>query len=355
MAKGYVSPTPQKNGKVLGLFDKLPGMTPTPPKRPREAEDDTILAKLTDSAKKSKIFNSRSFEDSDDEDTYVPLDPTTPSRKRRYEFQTPLSKKNKGKKSGELDPFSTPAIFRQHSMNFELKENGSPLTPKVKQFLPNRMIGKVKPLSTLVRELREMQEEEDPGMEVLRELERGELNTTNITDSDKSQPLTIAPCPESEARIGEGKAENSPKQPVYKKKGLKRQTKRVKIRPVRATRTKSNVEESSSSDSEPQEPTDESSEPLAQTAGPEVEARDSGCGNYDGELQTAEISEDELAAIVPKATSTKPQRKNKAPVSEKSAAANKKTTIKADKHANYTRMKMHHKGRGFKGRGRGRR
>ncbi|KAK6520410.1 DNA replication regulator sld2 [Arthrobotrys conoides] len=350
MRKGYVSPTPQKNGKILGLFDKLPGMTPTPPKRPRETEDSTILAKMTDSAKKSKIFPDRCFEDSDDEDAYIPLDPTTPSRKRRYEFQTPLSKTSKGKNPGETDPFSTPAIFRQHSMNFELKENGSPLTPEVKLFLPNRMIGKVKPLSILARELREMQEEEDPGMEVLRELERDELNPTKNTDSDKSPPTTIPPCLELEAQIGEPRAENPPAQVIYKKKGLKRQTKRVKIRPIRATKTKSNIKEPSSN-SESEDPTDQKSEPLAQTA--KVENSDHEI--CDGEPQMAEISEDELASIVPKAAPTKPQGKFKAPVSEKSATTKNKTTVRADKHANYTRMKMHHKGKGFKGRGRGRR
>ncbi|KAK6505253.1 DNA replication regulator sld2 [Arthrobotrys musiformis] len=357
MKKGYVSPTPQKNGKVLGLFDRLPGMTPTPPKRPREVQDDATLAKLTDSAKKSRTVHSPTFDDSDGEDAYVPLDPTTPSRKRRYEFQTPLSKKNKGGMSGEPDPFSTPAIFRQHSLTFELKENGSPLTPEVKQFLPNRMIGKVKPLSALVRELREMQEEEDPGLEVLRELERGELNPTKAVDLEKSQPTTVDPFPESEAQTRDPDAENPPRQPVYKKKGLKRQTKRVKIRPVRATRTKSKIEESSSSDSELEDPTDKSHNPLAQGTEPEIElgAGDSESGSLDGEPQTAEISEDELVAIVPKAAPKKPSGQSNARVTEKRATTAKKTTVKADKHANYTRMKMHHKGKGFKGRGRGRR
>ncbi|KAK6527878.1 DNA replication regulator sld2 [Arthrobotrys megalospora] len=357
MAKGYVSPTPQKNGKVLGLFDKLPGTTPTPPKRPREAEDNAILAKLTDSAKRSKILHNTEFEDSDDEDAYVPLDPTTPSRKRRYEFQTPLSKKNKGGASNEPDPFATPAIFRQHSMNFELKDNGSPLTPELKQFMPNRgMIGKVKPLSTLVRELREMQEEEDPGMDVLRELEQSELNPKKTTDSGTKEDITTAPFPESESQTGEVEADNLAKQPVYKKKGLKRQTKRVKIRPVRATRTKPNVKESSSSDSELEEHADKNSGIIAQTKEPEV-ASGSDKESYDEEPETAEVSEDELAAIVTKPAPKKPaQRRSKAQKEpEKLAPSKKKPTLKADKHANYTRMKMHHRGKGFKGRGRGRR
>ncbi|KAF3158442.1 regulatory particle non-ATPase [Orbilia oligospora] len=350
MKKGYVSPTPQKNGRILGLFDKLPGVTPTPPKQPKEAEDSTILAKLTDSSENSKIFHNRGFEDSDGEDAYIPLDPTTPSRKRRYEFQTPLSKKSKGNKPGEADLFSTPAIFRQHSMNFELKESGSPLTPEVKLFLPNRMIGKVKPLSILARELREMQEEEDPGMEVLRELERDGLNSTEITDPDKLRPTTIAPCLELEVQVEEPEAENTSKQVAYKKKGLKRQTKRVRIRPVRATKTKPNVEEPSC-DSEPEGHLDQQPETLAQIA----EDENSEDGICDGELQRVEISEDELAAIVPKVAPVKPRRKSQASVLEKPATSKNKTTIKADKHANYTRMKMHHRGKGFRGRGRPRR
>ncbi|KAK6360752.1 DNA replication regulator sld2 [Orbilia blumenaviensis] len=368
MAKGYVSPTPQKNGKVLGLFDKLPGMTPTPPKRPRDAEDSAILAKSTDSAARSKIFHSSGFDDSDEDDAYIPLDPTTPSRKRRYEFQTPLSKKNKRNASDEPDPFSTPAIFRQHSIKFELKENGSPLTPEVKQFLPNRMIGKVKPLSTLVRELREMQEEEDPGMEVLRALERGETNSTKATDLDKSELAAIPLHVESENQDGNLEADNQPKPPVYKKKGLKRQTKRVKIRPVRVTRTKSNTKESSpesESESESEEATNRGTETHNETTKPDSENEGSNDEDHDErteevekeaeESETGEVSEDELASIVPKATSKKKPTKTKTPAAAKSAITQKKTTVKADKHANYTRMKMHHKGRGFKGRGRGRR
>ncbi|KAK6359581.1 regulatory particle non-ATPase [Orbilia brochopaga] len=374
MTKGYVSPTPQKNGKVLGLFDKLPGMTPTPQKRNREAGDDKLLAKLTESAKKkSKSFHDSPLADSDDDDdTYTPLDPTTPSRKRRYEFQTPLSKKSKAK-ADEADPFATPAFFRVSQCTFELKESGSPVTPDIKKFLPNRgMIGKVKPLSTLVKELKEMQENyEDPGADVLRELEQNELfggdepvaKPASAIDNRVSKAAEALLPPLDLARAEEVENENAKKPPAYKKKGQKRQTRRVKIRPVRSTKTSAKSATGNHPESDSESGSDDEVEaelpPLKAKEPPQVDDNDSAAGFPDSdEFDVPEdISEDELSLAVtkPKPAAKKTQQKAKEPAK---AAAGKpqKKMIKATQHANYTRMKIHHKGKKFKGKGgRGRR
>ncbi|EPS37466.1 hypothetical protein H072_8838 [Dactylellina haptotyla CBS 200.50] len=372
MTKGYVSPTPQKNGRVLGLFDKLPGITPTPPKRSREAEDQALLARLTESAKKSKILPNIVFDDSDEDESYTPLDPTTPSRKRRYEFQTP-SKKPSPKTSG-ADPFATPTIFRQHSCNFELKENGSPVTPDLKRFLPNRgMIGKMKPLSALVQELREMQEnEEDPGAEVLRELEQIERNPQVVTREGNKYEETAEtpndpPQTSNDASESHG-AETTTKRHVYKKKGQKRQTKRVKMRPVRSQR----VTQTSESDSESESNSESElhglenhheimKEPIAARQ-PRCNGQEPEIVNDTGDKYTdlEDISNDELSvvAVVSRKTQSMTNETNKHKMKEstgakKPASATKKATmVKPDKHQNFTRMKMHHKGKGFKGRGR---
>ncbi|KAF3918413.1 hypothetical protein ABW20_dc0108222 [Dactylellina cionopaga] len=368
MTKGYVSPTPQKNGKVLGLFDKLPGMTPSPPKRPREADERALLAKLTESVEKSTFSYDQNIVDSDD-DAYTPLDPTTPSRKRRYEFQTPLSKKSKFT-ADESDPFATPAIFRQQSRNLELNENGSPVTPDLKHFLPNRgMIGKVKPLSTLVKELRELQDnQEDPGMEVLRELEQQDLNLKQHCETEDNkgnqlvqivnEPAQTPSNHQAEDReIGE-----ATKRPVYKKKGQKRQTKRVKMRPVRSIQAKTTLAEDSDnesrqsgSDTDTKAAATDLEEKKAEKKNAEIHVVDD-C-NSDGEYGLADLYEDELSAIATPESITGSKKLHQAKTKELAVSekGKKATKVKADKYQNFTRMKMHHKGRNFKGKGKFRR
>ncbi|KAF3931751.1 hypothetical protein ABW19_dt0210215 [Dactylella cylindrospora] len=378
MTKGYVSPTPQKNGKVLGLFDKLPGMTPTP-KRTRAEDDNALLAKLTESAKKSKI--NHSYES--DEDDYVPLDPTTPSRKRRYEFQTPLSKKSHRNLSDEPDPFATPEFFRQHHYNFEVKENGSPATPEMARFAPpNRMIGKVKPLSALVKELREMQENFDPGMEVLREMEQQELNLQNSsknadgTSNDGPHQATEDQLASRTGEDGDEGAGKAVKPPVYKKKGQKRQTKRVKIRPVRSAKAAVTAEESddpgSESDAEMSDREGELNQPTTKGSiqvnsnEESDDAGESSAEEHDGEHNdNSEISEDELSAVEAKpgrkaasgrrGRSSNGTTQTTAKPAKSATAQKKKRMVGPEKHQNFHRMKIHHKGKKFKGKGRGRR
>ncbi|KAJ6260401.1 hypothetical protein Dda_4627 [Drechslerella dactyloides] len=374
MTKGYVSPTPQKNGKVLGIFDKLPGMTPTPQKRNREADDDKLLAKLTESAKKkSKSIHDSPLADSDDDDddAYTPLDPTTPSRKRRYEFQTPLSKKSKVKED-EADPFATPAFFRVSQCTFELKENGSPVTPDIKRFLPNRgMIGKVKPLSTLVKELREMQENyEDPGADVLRELEQNELpgggaepvvpTAAAVLDARVSKVVEALLPPLDPSKAEEIENENAKKPPAYKKKGQKRQTRRVKIRPVRATgraQAKAAADDHSDSESGSGEEAEAERPAAISKQGPQHDSADEFPDSDEFDIPE-NFSEDELSVVVtkrPDPVTKKAEDKITKPAKAAGAKPQKKM-IKATQHANYTRMKIHHKGKKFKGKGgRGRR
>jgi len=242
MTKEYVSPTPQKNGKILGIFDKLPGFTPTPEKQKRDTLDEKLRKDLQDSMKRGQVAMTPSTKGrhvdinnhEELEDTYSPLDPTTPSRKRRYEFQTPISKRQK-LLNAEPDPFSTPLFFKRQHYNFTTNENGSPTTPAFKRYLPLAQ-PKVKLLSTMMRELREMEDqEEDEGMDVLREIEQNELNPGGIQKVIEGQ-LNIEAKGEESGAMGDnpflsGDRDISTvptKTPVYKKKGMKRQTRRVK-------------------------------------------------------------------------------------------------------------------------------
>lgn len=249
--KGYVSPTPQKNGKVIGILDGLPTHTPSPAKRKRDAQDAALMGELTDlSSKKAKVVAKG--EESESEDDYIPLDPTTPSnRKRRYLIQTPVSKKLNltAKRPESPDPFATPVFFKRHHYDFEYKDNGSPVTPDIKRFMPPARHAKIKTLSAMIQEMREAEaNEEDEGMDVLREMEQAELNpagsASNLTNAnsitqassklDVTKDVILSDKVDENTATTESVSQNvsGPTARVYKKKGAKRQTKRVKRKSI---------------------------------------------------------------------------------------------------------------------------
>lgn len=253
-----VGPTPQKTGKVLGIFESmmiegtLHGARGSPRKQRQE-----ITQVVSDSPSKNSngLFETprkRKLHQDDVEDspsvraassvagsasrsaaTIVP-DGETP-RKRRY----------------DQDIFATPSFLRRSTARImDPALLSSPPVP-----LPQPMRPKlVKGLSGLMADLRKMQDEilEDE-MDNLRELEREALSVTKkslfadatstikaavVTDNpesnkaDRDQPpaesatLNVEHGSETEARDGEAKADEAPKR-IWKK-GLKRQTRRVK-------------------------------------------------------------------------------------------------------------------------------
>lgn len=235
VTKEYVSPTPQKNGKVLGIFDRLPGSTPTPTKQRKDFQDEILAASLAGTLHKTTSLLTDEFSDGDD--AYTPLDPNTPSRKRRYEFQTPVSKKQRESSNASEDPFATPLCFRTRGGISEISESGSPPTPRLEHFIPpRRLIGKVKPLSALVKELRELEDSyQDDDLEVLREMESSGIGREMQHMSPKIGGMSCAihsattSGPQIDTQDDPPADSGAiPTEQAYRKKGQRRQTRRIK-------------------------------------------------------------------------------------------------------------------------------
>lgn len=165
-----IGPTPQKHGRVIGLFDHL---SPRPIGfSQRLAVEPAELPRGAEKRSAEKAFKH--------EKTTARSPLKTPSFLRRQELQ--------------LDPGSTPRrLF--------------PALPK-------------RGLSTLINELRQLEdEEEDEGMAVLREME---ASLDNRPPDDRAQ----SPSEKDE------KAELNDEKVKWKKKGLKRSHRRVIMRPT---------------------------------------------------------------------------------------------------------------------------
>lgn len=271
-ARSSIGPTPQKDGRVLGLFDALSsegsrgnsgsrggGKTPskrrvallpltenmlqaTPSKREKRTTTTTTTEQeLLESASKKR-------------QQALLATVTTPSKNRVHQGFTPISQRSLAKSLFD----ETPAFLRRRSQNMrfsavgkdedEAGDDGSDTWSPV-------AIRKLRPpagrgLSALVRKLREMEDEHlDDEMAILRDLESGdddddapsqhtkpkEAPAVMVGDSQVADmPLGPDRAIESEEEGGgDGDAavkENEPSK-FRKKKGQKRTTRKVVMKP----------------------------------------------------------------------------------------------------------------------------
>jgi DNA replication regulator SLD2 len=227
-----LGPTPQRDGHVLGIFDMLPDGTPS--KRspsPTGEHGDAVhatpsksSARLTDSAisRTPQSSSKRYFLDS-----FI----TTPGkRKREDEPGTPSSSKKL---------YATPSFLRRISMPMapiDEDDNDTMLPPR-------RRIPISRSFSSLVQDLRNQEEERmDDEWDIMNELEAEESGVpppkkkaeqVQVADSQLVvMPLGPDRAPESESEEEVALGNNGLPRKVYKKKGLKRQTRRANIKPV---------------------------------------------------------------------------------------------------------------------------
>jgi DNA replication regulator SLD2 len=260
-----IGPTPQKNGRVLGLFDLLEENTENEPPNGYNAAAGGKGSKTQATPSKApaaKLELGRS--------------PMTPSRRNMLNaFTTP-----KGRKEGSNNPLgartpssvsklhlSTPAFLRRAPLLLTVDEEGHyAKSPEPIIRLPRKPLGRS--LSSVVASLRKLEEEKlDEELEALHEME----NEMNATSSNTAKPPATAattavpqksknvaavgpeilePDSQGPQLLGgfddealydsptEEAAKGRDGQPlrVYKKKGQKRTTRRVNMRPTRAKR-----------------------------------------------------------------------------------------------------------------------
>lgn len=382
--KAAIGPTPQRDGKALGLFDLLSesgGSTATPSAH-RLA---TVRGAAAQTPSKRRATMDTIAEEDEEEDE----DQDSPRMER-----TPLSS---GKKFMLSTLFATPTTWRFATMME--KENGAasaegdepahvdaaPLEPvesETPSFLrrsnsgrygtgaPNGNAGGLSPiavrkppqfvgkgLSALVQGLRDMEEERmEDDMDVLREIE-AEQAAMNVEVTDSQ-------------------AQESNAGPVFKKKGQKRTTRRVRMRPV-VTKSKPEPQMAGSDEDTENDAANESGDELA--AVPETQhANASNAHDSDDAASLHTMSEPDLdsdddyeepsrplarsksftekmkeAIGVNKLPSkNSPEKPSQPQVKETEKKQPRPRKVNPEAHANYRSLKI--RNRGSKGRGAGR-
>ena len=386
-----VGPTPQKTGKVLGLFESI--IDTTPPKfRHKELKDTTNISGAPEERSDSMFETPRKRKLEQGEVDASPSTRATLSASRRVtrsgativsDGETP-----KKRRFDSQDLFATPSFLRRTNSRIMDPSLSSPPVPQ-----PMKRPGLVKGLSSLMAELRKRQDEIlDEDMDILREVEMERMGVavrkplfpkgipTGTADTGQDVGVSSAvvnseKVADKVAEDGEGKTEDEAPARVWKKKGLKRQTRRVKSKPsqffspycisrhsvklfpVRPVRSKPAAPSARDSTGDDSESNDEHAPVKKSTTKPNTEAEDGSdedeASNYSG----SEVQSD--AEPLPKEKPIgKIAKKKPAEPAAKTAKGNKGKRA-ATTGANYCKLKirtstgMKGRGGGFGGRGRG--
>jgi DNA replication regulator SLD2 len=323
-----IGPTPQRDGKVLGLFDLL---VEKEFKSPMKGMGRPASSHATPSRRKNL-----------NEDAIAKLGLTPSSASKRKLFSTPMKKREGQNMAGTPTSvsklqFDTPAFLKRHSLP-TLDENTTFDAPPLR--LPRKPL--VRGLSEIVASLRRVEEEQlDDDLEALREVE-AEMESGGPPQPtikiQKPEPKQDILEPDSQAKqlpLGgfddEGRYDSPTEDAVdrdgrpmkvFKKKGQKRTTRRVNMRPVRTKRPTNLAEENGSDEDED-----------GQDAIPDTQAhvgKSDVAGESDSEFEDKDDTQD--------------AKTEKKPAKEEGVV--KKTTRKVNQlaHANFQRLKLRNNG-----------
>lgn len=345
----FIGPTPQRDGIVLGLFDNLPAGTPS--KRRAVLGDVEVNVAQTPSRAIQEAESEASLE-SRARGERTPL-----SAGKRFlfsQFITPKKRKldEEGTPSSTLRGLATPAFLRRNNVLNDIDEVDE-TTPRPAPW-KRRSLGRS--LSAMVQAMKKEEDDRlDEEADIMREMEMEELGVSipkkisnpNVQVEDSQVVMPLGPDRGVESDEDDDPNEEPELDPdgkprkAWKKKGLKRQTRRVisktlsvpfkayanhpSVRP-NITKPKSHVVEQTQVDSEDDE------DKVADT---QVNHLDLG------------IDDDEESDYASDASHTPKQRKAKPEKGEDAKDAPKegalKTAgrkIKATAHANYRRLKI---------------
>lgn len=327
-AVSTLGPTPQRDGRVLGLFDLLVEKELGTPSKDAESPHKKTRGDVQATPSKRPL--------STDDETKLGRTPMSSSKRQRLNnFMTPL--KNRDKNVGDTTPssvsklqFDTPAFLKRHSLP-TLDESGEFDAPAPLR-LPRKPL--VRGLSEIVASLRRVEEEElDDELDALREAEMEAAG-----GAPKSNPVV----PPKQDVLGkdtqnlplggfddEGMYDSQPEEElgrdgnpmrIFKKKGQKRTTRRVNMRPTRTKRPSELLEKPGSDDE------------LADTV-PETQE-----GDGEAPFDPADMDSDsELETKAQKKSATKPAKKE----GTVRKAARKVNELA---HANFHRLKLRNYG-----------
>ncbi|TKA69280.1 hypothetical protein B0A55_08512 [Friedmanniomyces simplex] len=243
-----LGPTPQKDGQVLGIFDFATTATPS---KSASGGDEVALPIISDTPSKPTVAptplkRARSATPvSSSKRRLLDAFAGTPLKRQKHDdAQTPSTSKHY---------FSTPSFLRRSFPLAPVDEDPADIAP-----LPKKR-GLVRSLSSLIQGLRKQEDKRmDDEWDIMNELEATEDNNDSDSDQppnqrqtskvlvDDSQTLTEPELPlgpdqgppgsdsengKDSARVVFLGADGKPRKP-WKKKGLKRQTKRTNMRPM---------------------------------------------------------------------------------------------------------------------------
>ncbi|KAI4718212.1 hypothetical protein E4T48_05528 [Aureobasidium sp. EXF-10727] len=245
----HLGPTPQKDGHILSLFDDL-SSTASKPSRTALASIEAN-ANFTPSKPSQLLFADN---ESPPENVH---DRTPASSSKRFLLDsfvstTPLKRKREDEEPAHATPssakgLSTPAFLRRTSnmliMDTLVEEAENDHEMKSMNIgrmrkPPFKKRGIVRSLSSIIQGLRKQEDDKlDEELEMMREMEDAEDNhelpkpAVQVEDSQVVMPLGPDQGVESEESEEEERDTGVFRKP-WKKKGLKRQTKRVIMRPA---------------------------------------------------------------------------------------------------------------------------
>ena len=227
----FIGPTPQRDGIVLGLFDSL--TTETPSKRRiifGEIEPNLFQtpSKSTEAADGASLESRARGE-------RTPLSVT--KRNLFNQFITPKKKElcEEGTPTSALKGLSTPAFLRRDNVLDRIEE-ADETTPRP---APWKRRGLGRSLSAMIQSMKKDEDDRlDEEADIMRELEMEEQgipvqakpSASHVLVEDTQVVMPLGPDRELESEEGEEEEElgrdGQPRR-VWKKKGLKRQTRRV--------------------------------------------------------------------------------------------------------------------------------
>lgn len=225
-----LGPTPQRNGQVLGIFDMIAG-TPSKTESPTKPMPSELLVAGTPSKPTApdSVF-SRTPQSSSKRFFLDAFAGTPLKRKREDEAGTSSAFKRK---------FATPSFLRRSFPLGPIEEDSADVGTGMPP--PFRKRGLVRSLSTIIQGLRQQEERRmDDDWDLMNEIEQEEqgggaereVAKVLVQDSQPSDmPLGPDQAPES-SEDDEAPGRGDRPQKPWKKKGLKRQTRRVIMRPV---------------------------------------------------------------------------------------------------------------------------
>ncbi|KAH9861625.1 DNA replication regulator sld2 [Plenodomus biglobosus] len=324
----FIGPTPQRNGIVLGLFDLLPEGTPS--KRRAVLGDAQPNIPQTPSKDSETSIEPRARGER------TPL-----SAGKRFllnQFVTPKKRKldDQGTPS-TIRGLATPAFLRRDNMLSAIEEDDEP-APRP---MPWKRRGMGRSLSSMIQAMKKDEEDRlDDEADIMREMEMEEQGiskpkkskTPQIQIEDSQMDMRLGPDrgvesdedSEEEPELGrDGKPRKA-----WKKKGLKRQTRRVIMRPniakPKAEPVLQNREESGDEDA----------------AVPETQVQANGAtedmdSDEDGSIYASDASHTPKKRKIQPKKANEPTEKPKEGIVKKAARK-----IKATANANYRRLNI---------------